>query len=600
MGMGPMRNPPAATHDLWYGTSGPPDAEIVIVGESWGAEEAIERKPFIGQSGVELTRMLAEAGIDRSKCLLTNVVAARPDNNEMWRLFLPKHRGERIGGLQPSDLVKSEVRRLQRQIAAFPRKLVIACGSWALWALSDCAGTEVLRSSNNRMIPVADQPFAPTGIMSWRGSMWYTTHDRFHELTTDTDTPLLPIIHPASILRQWSNRAVTVHDLKARTRMALRNDWRPDPSPRFLAPPTFEQTVGTLQGWLALASSGGPPVRLAEDIETARGLITCLGIADSPRFAISIPFVRINEQRGFDSWWTLEQECEILSLLRRINSHPNIQIEGQNFLYDTQYIQAFLAVTPRLSHDTMLCQNVLFPGSTKALDYLSSLFCKYHWYWKEDAKEWDMKGSIEDLLLYNCWDCVRTWEIGAVQRALVVQMGQEWQMSLKMRIHELCLKMMNRGVLIDTSRRNALSLDLMTAMQELENELIHIVPQAMVDEGAKTPWYRSDKQTATLFYDILGFKPVMNRKTGRPTVGKEARSTLKAREPEFSGLFERLRMYGSAENTHTVLNAGLDAGNRLRCSYNPAGTETHRLSSSKTAFGRGTNLQNLTKGEEDD
>lgn len=43
-----------------------------------------------------------------------------------------------------------------------------------------------------------------------------------------------------------------------------------------------------------------------------------------------------------------------------------------------------------------------------------------------------------------------------------------------------------------------------------------------------------------------------------------------------------------------VLRTPLDADGRMRCSYNVVGTENGRWSSSKNAFGRGTNLQNIT------
>lgn len=70
--------------------------------------------------------------------------------------------------------------------------------------------------------------------------------------------------------------------------------------------------------------------------------------------------------------------------------------------------------------------------------------------------------------------------------------------------------------------------------------------------------------------------------------------------PEFGGLFERLRMHSSAENTYGVVNANLDPDDRMRSFFGAGGTETHRLNSAKNAFGRGANMQNLTKGEEDD
>lgn len=585
--------------DLWFGTSGPHDAEIVIVGESWGYEESVEKRPFVGSSGNELTRILTEAGIDRSKCLLTNVAAIRPQSNEMWRLMHPKASPSglpSIRGLDPTKQVRSELSRLYSQIQSYPRKLVIAVGAWALWALTREASVSKLSSSDGKKIPKELQPMVPGGIGNWRGSMWYMLKGPLSD--EYSDTKLLPIIHPAAIMRQWSLRAPTVHDLKARVPMALRDDWRHATLPVFYAPPTYEQCCAVLDQWLDKARTGR--FRLVCDIETNRGFITCVGFADSTNFAMSVPFVRVGTDRSFASWWTIDEEAHILSLMRRVLTHPNILIEGQNFIYDTQYFQHWMATTPKLDFDSMLAQNVMFPGTPKGLDYLSSLYCKYHWFWKEDHKEWDLHGTIETLLVYNCWDCVRTYEVCDVQRNVLKQIGQEPQMALKMRINDLCLRMMRRGVRIDMERRRAISGELMRAMHNLETQLNYIVPQEMVAIGEKTPWFRSDKQTKTLFYDIFCFEVVKHRKTGQPTVGKEARGVLKRKYPEFTGLFERLRVYGSAENTHNVITAGLDSDNRLRCAYGPGGTETHRLNSSKTPFGRGTNMQNLTQGEEDD
>jgi hypothetical protein len=160
--------------------------------------------------------------------------------------------------------------------------------------------------------------------------------------------------------------------------------------------------------------------------------------------------------------------------------------------------------------------------------------------------------------------------------------------------------MMNRGVLIDKKRRSGMIYDLENARSGYYQELEQIIPQAMVDPDAKTPWYRSAQQTAKLFYDILGFQVIKHRKTGNRTVGKEAFPILKRKHPEFTGLFNRLDMSGSVDNSLGVVQSPLDPDDRMRCSYNPGGAETHRLSSSTNVFGRGTNLQNLTKGEEDE
>src|SRR5215467_8498420 len=131
--------------DLFWGTKGPHDAPIVLVGESWGEEERRKERPFVGSSGVELDRILARANLDPRSILFTNMVAAQPPGNETWRFFEPKAASPtRIGGLAPKRETCAEIERLYRQIVEHPRKLVIAAGNWPLWALSKVTTTNVI------------------------------------------------------------------------------------------------------------------------------------------------------------------------------------------------------------------------------------------------------------------------------------------------------------------------------------------------------------------------------------------------------------------------------------------------------------------------
>ena len=332
----------ADSSDLWYGTSGPQDAAIVIVGEAWGREEATARAPFVGASGQELTRILHDAGIDRSECLLTNVCAVRPADNEMWRLF---NGTTETRGLYPNDFILSELQRLYRQIMAHKRSLVVATGNYALWALSDACGSfpipkSTTTSASGRTVPIR----APNGIMAWRGSMIHTSE--FVHGTLFDPIPLLPIIHPAAILRQWDLRYITVHDLRARVPMARAGDWTNGNPPTFLAPPTFRQCIDRLDHWLRIL--GTRQLRLAADAETYRGVMTCFGLADSPNFAMTIPFVRkvTHSDHTLDSYWTIAEEAEIVHRLRRLLTHPSLDLEGQNFIYDAQYTHHHWGITP--------------------------------------------------------------------------------------------------------------------------------------------------------------------------------------------------------------------------------------------------------------
>jgi DNA polymerase len=66
--------------DLWEHATrtvfgeGPPDARVVVVGEQPGDKEDLVGEPFVGPAGKLLDRALADAGIDRGKTYLTNIV----------------------------------------------------------------------------------------------------------------------------------------------------------------------------------------------------------------------------------------------------------------------------------------------------------------------------------------------------------------------------------------------------------------------------------------------------------------------------------------------------------------------------------------------
>lgn len=574
--------------DLFWATTGPRDAKIAVVAESWGIQESLSEKPLIGGSGQEFDRMLAEAGYKRDEIFCTNVANARPLNDEMWRFFevAKGNQNPPLRGLHPTPFIRQELLRLYQQLEAVKPEVILACGNYALWALTHCTGHSIPQDAEGRR--------CPNGIESWRGSMWYANAAP----GVLANTKLIPVIHPAAILRAWYWRTPTVHcDLK-RIAMALQNDWRQNPPARPLAPPTFEELITYLDDLLRRLEAG--PIRTVFDVETARSLLTVIGICDDPDRPVSIPLVAV-EGKAFDSHWTLEQEIAISGRIIKILSHPNCLVEGQNFLYDTQYFQAFLGVSPRCDFDTMLAHHLLFPGTPKGLDYLSSLYCKYHWYWKDDGKEWDTRGGIQQLLDYNAIDLSRQYECGTVLRSLIPALGQERQWEETKERQQLALRMMTRGIRVDRERRARLALELSTAAYNLGAWFEKILPQHIVKSDADTPWFRSSKQQREFFGEELGLRLPSHKKTGRATFGKEALTILSERHPEFVRLFTALGQYRSIEVFRgNFVQAPLDHDDRMRCSYNPAGTETFRWNSYENAFGSGTNLQNIPKGEEDE
>lgn len=60
---------------------GDPQADLLLVGEAPGRQEALTGRPFCGSAGRMLDRLLSEVGMERSKLYITNIVKDRPPGN---------------------------------------------------------------------------------------------------------------------------------------------------------------------------------------------------------------------------------------------------------------------------------------------------------------------------------------------------------------------------------------------------------------------------------------------------------------------------------------------------------------------------------------
>lgn len=61
--------------------SGDGDSKVALVGEAPGAQEDIRGIPFVGRAGKILDGLMAEAGLDRGRIMITNTVKCRPPGN---------------------------------------------------------------------------------------------------------------------------------------------------------------------------------------------------------------------------------------------------------------------------------------------------------------------------------------------------------------------------------------------------------------------------------------------------------------------------------------------------------------------------------------
>lgn len=543
-------------------------ADIMIIGDAPSMSDYRGGRPFSGPSGQEFMTMLSDAKIVTASCYFTTL-SKLPAPEGLF--FRNKTEAAAAGcysieGAFPRPELMKAIPELWEEIDRCQPNVIICVGEAVLWALTK-----------------------NISLSKWRGSQLEAVHPK-----TGRKFKLIPTYEPAMIQRMWSWRWPAVQDL----RRAERESHSPaikEPAYRFLIRPSFSDAMDALSSLEARLSSG--PVWIANDIETRLQHIACQGFATSSTEAFCIPIMCTERDDGY---WTEAEEIEINLAIRRVLTHPNARIIGQNYLYDAQYQARYLGafVVPYI--DTMVLHHVCFPGTPKGLDYLSSMYCSYHRYWKDEGKEWGPHVSEDQLWTYNCKDAVVTFECAEVLNHTVDVLGLREPANFQLKMLDRLLQVMLRGVRINKQLRDKQTAEVREMQIERENFFRAVIGSKVGTANKNaSEWFSSPSQTQKLFYTEMGLKPVLHKKTKRPTVDDAALEELIKRDALLIPLIEALQEYRSLGVYYSnFLSAKIDPDGRMRCSYNPCGTETFRLSSSTSAFNTGTNLQNIPRNDD--
>ena len=114
-------------------SDGNPNSKVMLVGEGPGEKEDVQGKPFVGDAGILLNKMLNAIKIKRENIYITNVVNYRPPNNRKpeiseinrYSVFLREH----ISIINPKILILMGSTAME---AIFGQKLKISKerGKW--------------------------------------------------------------------------------------------------------------------------------------------------------------------------------------------------------------------------------------------------------------------------------------------------------------------------------------------------------------------------------------------------------------------------------------------------------------------------------------
>lgn len=544
---------------------------IFLLGEFAEIHDWKKGYHFSGGSGQELRKMTREAGFNFFNCHHDMVFSipgwTRFNNSDFctdWSKKLPF--------VKPR--FQEHVDHVRQAIYDSDCKVVVAFGDLSLFVLT-----------------------GEKSVAKWRGSRMVTE-------INGRRIKVIPTYAPSRILKVWDWRHIAMYDLQRVMTESLEPTYRVRED-RFRIGPDFAMAENTLK-WIfnELDSAWAQPMRLSHDVETIARNISVSGIAWSETDAICIPFMTTQEGRGGNhNYWTVGEEAELVHLLNRILTHPNARVVGQNYLYDMQHEAKSHGISPNVDMDTMLAWHTIFPGEKKSLDFLASIFCDFYCYWKDELKDYNSYPADEEQYWnYNCKDCCYTYEIATKLDELLDAADLRPQYEFQMSMYAPVFKAMLRGVLVNRPLRSELSLELMGVAAELERRLL-VMSNNFKPEGSKSDkfWFNSPQQTQAFFYDWLGLPKQINRATKRPSTDDVSLSAIAQKEPVVALICQTISELRSVNIFRkNFLDAPLGNDGRIRCSYNLAGTETFRLSSSKDAFGQGANLQTIPSGNEED
>ena len=194
----------------------------------------------------------------------------------------------------------------------------------------------------------------------------------------------------------------------------------------------------------------------------------------------------------------------------------------------------------------------------------------------------------ENEQIYNGLDCCITHEVLGSIRAL----GPSPKIyNFARALQAPVLDMMTRGFLIDGYERQK---GIETLTQEIDRLIILLnrFSNAVWDAPLKA---NSPKMLQDFFFKHMRIPEIWTSKKGERKLSMD-REALEKLDNYFHArpIVSTILAIRDATKQLSVLKTEVDSDGRMRTSYNVAGTETGRFSSSTNAFGTGTNLQNIT------
>lgn len=526
---------------------GNPQSKLCVLGQAPGSNEVRRGAPLVGPAGEVFRECIGLAGISRRDIYILNV----------WENPVFTDKGEDIYDSKGGDLLWNKKGLTSRgmELAQPTLARLNASGANCVLTLGQQA-LELCTGIANR-------------IMKWRGSPMAGL-DR---IGGNGGRKVMPTVHPAATIHGvylW--RYMIISDMiKARTMSATRELKLPRRD--ILIRPSLADALNFIR-----TCQRAP--RVATDLEVVNHQISCFSLCMNPNEGITIP---LTDESG--AYWDEDDEMLIWQEYAKLMHDPAVMKINQNMVgFDApfMFLQNRIHVRGPIG-DPMIAQSILYPEFLKGIDFQASMYT-YEPYWKDEGKMWKNEGGDFPTFWRYCGkdSCVamELWDVHAAE----ISRRNMWNTyNDTVALMDPLIYMMMSGLAVDREKLDATKKDIETRIDATE---------AQLEELADYPFNAlSSAQCAKYFYDHRGLPPYRNAAGGITTDDKAmSRIFRKTQWPE-AKLVQELRNLKKLKGTY--LEVETDSDGRIRCSWNPRGTWTGRLSSSQTILGTGMNLQNL-------
>ena len=522
---------------------------FILVAEAPGREEDKQGKPMVGQSGQLSDQFLVAAGTTRESIYVTNTVLCRPPNNET----------------PPQGAITACSERLKAELASLETPVVLATGAVAAHTLLNT--TKKITSLN--------------GAASWSNE-----YDKF----------VVPTFHPAYILRN-RNSDIGSEAVETYKQALMFSSGKVALPPRnFELKYEYADTARKVNKVLDALERAAERdyLRVACDTETT--------YAGDPNYELLLVQISTGEQTYVLEAEPLLKPSQAARFAALLTS-DRITWTFHNLCFDVQHLKKNFGVVPTHSDDTMalnICLTEKEKTGKNGLKKLSQKWLGASTY-EEAVKSYPPPSSAhpwseiprKELIPYAALDAYYTYHLYHILYKLVQEAGNySLYQTILLPAQKAFVDMELHGILIDKDQMDKARAAYGPIVKNLEKQAQDFAESKgfkASESGIKTKpktesiSMLSVPQRRHLFYDILGYKPIVDPKsrTHLPTTG-EMFYTAYPNETVTKLFSSHHHAFKMISTYITGVEDDIHPDNRVRPSFLIQGAATGRLSAKDT------------------